>query len=280
MVLAAGFEVAGVVVPHSILPAAAPRGPVVQLPPPPPVSALPMASRFPGRSVVELAWESDIPVWGAGRPGVELLTTLGTLQPDIGLVSCYPYRLPAELLAVPRHGFLNLHPSLLPAYRGPYPLFWQLRHGEPAGGVTLHWMDERLDTGDIALQEHIPFEDGWPAEAYNRRLGKAAGRLAMEGLSQLESRSLSGHSQKGKGSYFSRPTAADFALDLTWPARQAFNFMRGTAEWGRPYPLKIKNQTLYLHEALAWEPVEAKSEMISDGATYWLKFADGVLHAR
>ncbi|MEZ4833421.1 MAG: formyltransferase family protein [Caldilineaceae bacterium] len=58
------------------------------------------------------------------------------------------------------HGFLNLHPSLLPHYRGPDPIFWQLRDGVEPMGVTVHWMDVGVDTGDIAAQAPVALEDG------------------------------------------------------------------------------------------------------------------------
>lgn len=281
MMVAAGINVVSVIVPHSVVPASVPNRPVVQLEPPPSVSSLPMISRFPGRSVIELAWNHDIPVWAIGRPGVEIAAELSRLSADVVLVSCFPYRIPKRLLDAVPHGFLNLHPSLLPAYRGPAPLFWQLRDGQTAGGITLHWMDERLDTGDIALQEQLSFEAGWSADQFKRKLGTLGGQLAVAALEKLTEGGVGRHAQTGPGGYFSFPTTADFTLDLSWTADHAFNFMRGTAEWGRSYPVIIEGRTHYLHTALAVEKHPAFSgPLLKAGADHWIRFADGVLHAR
>lgn len=72
-------------------------------------------------------------------------------------VAC-PQRLKRELLALPRHGCINLHGALLPRYQGMLPSFWVLARGERETGVTVHWMDEALDRGDVLLQERVPIE--------------------------------------------------------------------------------------------------------------------------
>ena len=110
---------------------------------------------------IQLAWQHHIPIFEAGNlraPAVQ--NFVAKLAPDVACVACFAQRIPPALLAMPRHGFLNVHPSRLPAYRGPAPLFWQWRHGETQTGVTVHWMDERLDTGPIATQSALTLPDG------------------------------------------------------------------------------------------------------------------------
>lgn len=281
MIVAAEVEIVGVMVPHSIVPASVPRRPIVKLDPPPPVSSLPMASRFPDRSVIELAWDHGIPIWAISRPGAAVAAQLSRLQTDVVVVSCFPYRIPQKLLDAVPLGFLNLHPSMLPAYRGPTPLFWQLRDGQTAGGVTLHWMDAELDTGDIALQGQLSFGMGWSAEQLKAQLGTLGGQLAVAGLTRLHQGKLSRHPQTGPASYFSQPASADFALDLEWTANRAFNFMRGTAEWGRPFFVPISEKTHYLREAVGVvDSPDFAGPLLKIGADHWIRFADGVLHAR
>jgi len=72
-------------------------------------------------------------------------------------IAC-PQKLKREILAVPRLGCINLHGSLLPSYQGLLPSFWVLAHGEKETGVTVHYMDEAIDHGDIILQERVPIE--------------------------------------------------------------------------------------------------------------------------
>ena len=82
----------------------------------------------------------------------EFLTTRET---DLCVLAWWPYLLDPEVLAIPRRGFLNLHPSLLPYGRGKAPNFWSLREGTPFG-VSIHWVDEGIDSGDIAFQRRLP----------------------------------------------------------------------------------------------------------------------------
>lgn len=80
---------------------------------------------------------------------------LRALHPDLLLSIFSKEILPPALLTIPKYGCVNLHPSLLPAYRGVSPTFWCLAHGEQRTGITLHYMDERADTGPVIAQQKI-----------------------------------------------------------------------------------------------------------------------------
>ena len=83
-------------------------------------------------------------------------------EPDFVLCLGFPWRLTPEALAVPRLGCVNSHPSLLPRYRGPSPIAWQVRDGEPELGMTYHRMDDDFDTGGILAQGTFPLgDDDW-----------------------------------------------------------------------------------------------------------------------
>ena len=95
-------------------------------------------------------------------------------DPDLALCLGFPWKIPPEALAVPRHGIVNGHPSLLPRYRGPSPVAWAIRNGESEIGFTFHYMDAELDTGNVLAQAAVPLGDehGWDeldAEARDRR---------------------------------------------------------------------------------------------------------------
>lgn len=72
---------------------------------------------------------------------------------DLLVVFGFAWKLPPAVLAIPRLGALNIHVSMLPKYRGPAPLLWAIRNGDRTGGVTVHWMDENFDTGNILAQQ-------------------------------------------------------------------------------------------------------------------------------
>ena len=112
-------------------------------------------------SVRDLAFENYLPVYQPGTPTTRTSwPPCSALQPDF-LFSCY-YRhmLKKPLLDLPRLGALNLHGSLLPRYRGRCPVNWVLIHGETETGVTLHYMEEKPDKGDIVGQKRRPHHPG------------------------------------------------------------------------------------------------------------------------
>ncbi|MFD2556510.1 methionyl-tRNA formyltransferase [Sphingobacterium tabacisoli] len=85
-------------------------------------------------------WQSRLTDWIQGKK-IEVLLVFG-----------FPYRIPQQVLAIPRYGFYNIHPGFLPKYRGADPLFWQIANGEPEIGICIHKMTHLLDAGPIVQQ--------------------------------------------------------------------------------------------------------------------------------
>lgn len=223
-------------------------------------------------TIVERAWALGIPVYAIRRPGAqEFLDLVRQWQVDVACVACFSRILPAHLLALPTHGFLNLHPSLLPNYRGPEPIFWQLRDGVEALGVTIHWMDAGVDTGDIATQAPVVVEDGLTWAEIERRCADAGAQLLLDVCNKLEQEKVERIPQVG-GSYQLSPCVADFSVQTTWTARRAFNFIRGTRAWGIPHTVNIDGADLdgdpiRLASVLAWtdDSAEPGSVLGHDG---------------
>lgn len=78
---------------------------------------------------------------------------------DLALCTGYPWLITQEAIDVPRRGIVNGHPSLLPRYRGPYPIAWAIRNGETEIGMSYHFMDASFDTGNLLAQATIPLAD-------------------------------------------------------------------------------------------------------------------------
>jgi methionyl-tRNA formyltransferase len=276
--LAAGIPICGVVIP-----AERQRGATVERLLPDPVrSPLPLAQPFVQRSIIELAWSAGLPVIAARSLNApELLAQLAVLQPDIGCAACFPQRIPASLLALPPQGFLNVHPSLLPAHRGPEPLFWMFHAGETNTGVTIHWMDAAFDTGPIALQAPIVMPEGISYQAADQRLWQRGTALLIEAMQELATGSLARRAQPPGATYEPWPKQEHFTLEAHWSARRAFIFMRGAANWGYPFLLRLPHTTLELHEALEYhsEAVLEQPYRIANGELH-IQFASGVLRAR
>jgi methionyl-tRNA formyltransferase len=84
---------------------------------------------------------------------------LRAYEPDLALCTGFPWLIPAEAIAVPKHGIVNGHPSLLPHYRGPFPVAWAVRNGETEIGMSYHLMDAQFDTGNVLAQKRLPLRE-------------------------------------------------------------------------------------------------------------------------
>jgi methionyl-tRNA formyltransferase len=143
------------------LPAPPSAPPVARLPTPAPLRQPAQQIHAPPPGLLEHAGSAALPVLALRymrHPAVRAV--LQELDLDLVCVACWPWRIPPALLDVPRLGWLNSHPSLLPELRGPAPLAEALARGITKTGVTIHWMDAGLDTGPIVLQQPLPLAKG------------------------------------------------------------------------------------------------------------------------
>jgi len=165
----------------------------------------------------------------------ETRATLAALQPDAIAVACFPRLLPPALLALPRLGAFNVHPSLLPRYRGPEPLFWVFHDGLEHAGVTIHQMDPGADTGSIAAQSPISLPDGISYSQAQRVCAEVGGRLLVNVLRDAEGGRLVLQPQRDADTSSAPiPTADDLIIGPDWSKRRAANFTAGLAEWDEP----------------------------------------------
>lgn len=276
-----GAAVAGVVVPAARVPHLMPEQPAPFAWLPPRVTiGLPLSGTSPA-DTLGVAWLAGLPALAVrDYTHPDTLAALSDLGADVACVACFTQRIPAAVLHLPRHGFLNLHPSLLPHYRGPEPLFWQLRDGARTG-ATVHYMDEGLDTGDIAAQAAYELPDGLSGPEAERRLMLAGLDLLRDVLAELSQGIVRRRPQPPGGSYQGFPTAADFALSTSWSARRAFNFMRGTADYRLPYRVDVGGESLWLESAEAFSPDDATGRPLArDGSRVLIRFNPGTLRAR
>ncbi len=143
---------------------------------------------------------------------------LASAEPDLVVCMGFPWKIPPDALAVPRLGWLNGHPSLLPRHRGPLPVAWAIREGEDEIGITFHRMDAELDTGPILSQRRYPLGELEPPDVFFPRLGPVVGEALAEALERLEAGD-EGTAQHG-GSYETFFAEDDAWLDLSRPAAE------------------------------------------------------------
>ncbi|HVN67247.1 MAG TPA: methionyl-tRNA formyltransferase [Candidatus Sulfotelmatobacter sp.] len=111
---------------------------------------------------------------------------LSDLKPDLAVVVAYGKIIPAELLALPQKGFINVHASLLPKYRGAAPIQWALLNGEKETGITVFKLVEQLDAGPIIAQRAVPVAIDDNSETLSKKIFSAGEGALQEALSLLE----------------------------------------------------------------------------------------------
>jgi methionyl-tRNA formyltransferase len=247
------------------------------LPGGPPWRRIPQRRELLGAAdAVAAAADAGIPCFEVARPGAAaggeaLVDEAGA---DLVAVACFPWRLTRAWLERPRLGAVNLHPSLLPAFRGPAPLFWQLRAAAPIG-ISLHRVDAGLDTGPLLAQRAVALADGTRTDAAEERLAAAGAELLAAAVTRgaLEGRAQDGASASRQG----WPGPGDRHLSPTWTARRAFNFVRGAERWG-PFELESGEGTLEVGDALGYQtstPERRPGERALRFADGWLRVAHG-----
>jgi len=112
----------------------------------------------------------------------QIIEAVRSLHPDLGVVAAYGKILPRELLEVAKFGFLNVHPSLLPKYRGASPIRSTILEGELETGVTIIEMDEGMDTGPIVAQARVPIAPDETAQTLTPELATLGSDLLRKAI--------------------------------------------------------------------------------------------------
>lgn len=154
---------------------------------------------------------------------------IAELEPDLCVVVAYGMLIPGRTLALSRLGFLNVHFSLLPRYRGAAPVQWALMNGETSTGVTLFWLDEGMDTGPVFLRRAVPVLETDDAYSLFARLACAGADLLAEGLEKAAAGGITSEPQSGEPSRAPRLTSGIARLDFALPAAAALGKVRGLA---------------------------------------------------
>ena len=246
---------------------------------------VPMLNTISSHSLMQLAWTHSIPLWEVTRlSDPETVATLAAYQPDIVCVSCFSQRIPRLILEIPRLGSLNVHPSLLPANRGPVPLFWTFREGREQTGVTIHLMDEGLDKGDILAQRIVPVPTGMCYSELESQCAQVGGTLVSQVAWELfQGRAVRKPQDEAQSSYHSFPEEADFAVAVAeWDAEHVYRFICGVGDWGEPIRLYTGNEVFetmrvisYSHKNINRQRNMGKDYFFAEDNVLWLRCKTG-----
>jgi len=194
----------------------------------------PLENRWFG-SVAEFCRERGIPVFFPKDVNVPPWPDrIRAASPDLLFSFYYRSMLKKEILEIPPLGAMNLHGSLLPKYRGRAPVNWVLVKGETETGVTLHFMTEKPDAGDIVGQAAVPISFDDTALTLFAKMEAAASRLLADLLPRIAAGEIPRRpNDLSRGSYFGGRRPEDGRIDWSRPAVEIYNLVRAVT---RPYP--------------------------------------------
>lgn len=160
--------------------------------------------------------------------------TLANIAPELIVVTAYGKILPQYVLDFPRFGCVNVHASLLPAYRGAAPMQRAILDGQPQTGITTMMMDAGLDTGDILLQGAVTIGPNDNFETVHDNMGKVGADVLLQTLRELREGTLRRLPQDGaQATYAAKIEKSDCKIDFARPAKAVHDLIRGLS----PVPL-------------------------------------------
>jgi methionyl-tRNA formyltransferase len=161
----------------------------------------------------------------------EFLERLRAIAPDVAVVVAYGRLLTDEILAVPRLGFVNVHASLLPKYRGASPVQAALLSGERETGVVTMRVEKELDSGPLYRERAVAIEEREDAGSLSRRLASVGAELLVETLAELERGAARPRPQVGTPSFCKPLRREDGEIDWRRPAAEIERRLRAFTPW-------------------------------------------------
>ncbi|MCC2628111.1 MAG: methionyl-tRNA formyltransferase [Thermomicrobiales bacterium] len=174
-------------------------------------------------------------VVAAVPPGIDVIVSnhperwaamLAPLRPDLIVSGGFPWRIPSEVLALPRLGAINMHPALLPRYRGPAAIEWALRNGDAELGFTVHRLSPDFDTGPILAQTRIPIADDDDIDSLVAKFGPVLPGLLGQALERVARGDPGEVQDEAEATYAGLFDEEWRIIDWSQPARTIHNQVR------------------------------------------------------
>ena len=179
----------------------------------------------------------------------DFIARLKAAAPDVIVVVAFGQILPEEILNIPRYGCINVHASLLPAYRGAAPIQWAVIDGLKETGVTTMYMDKGLDTGDIIEQRKLELDDDETGGSLFDRLAALGGEIIVDTLEKLESGTANRIKQDDSKSNYARMLNKDMGhMDFSKPGEELERLIRGLDPWPSAFT-RINGKLLKIYKA-------------------------------
>jgi len=206
-----------------------------------------------------------------------------SISPDVIVVYSMSQLLKRNIFDIPKYGTINLHPALLPSYRGPFPDFWMYHNTEKKGGVTVHYIDEGEDTGDIIYQEEYDIPLGMKSpDMLDLAIGNIGTNLLLKALDNIEDlpRQKQPKESPTPKARNIKPEEHKNIIDWNmWNTERIWHLLRGTQLW-----LNALEQPKGFYKGQRWLVEEFKkcdtskyapSEIYKENGQYFIACRDG-----
>lgn len=201
--------------------------------------------------VKEVAMKYNLPVYQPKKVREpEFVEVLRGLKPDVMVVAAFGQIISKEILEMPKYGCINVHASLLPAYRGAAPIQWAVINGDKESGVTIMQMDEGIDTGDMIEKVVVPIAEDETGGSLFDKLSQAGAKLCVKVLRDLEDGKAVREKQPEESTtpYARMIDKKMGAIDWEKPAKEIEQLIRGLNPWPSAYT-RLQGKTLKIWKA-------------------------------
>ena len=165
----------------------------------------------------------------------EFKQALLKLKPDVVLVGSWGEKIKKDIFSIPRLGFINAHPSLLPLYRGPNPYYQVIKHREDLSGISLHLVDEKYDTGAILFQRGVEVLPDDTGESLKKRTVLIARGAVFELLNKLQEDVIIPLTQSEENATYYSSLQIDIMIDFNQTSEEISAHVRAMHPWGKTY---------------------------------------------
>lgn len=164
-------------------------------------------------------------------------------EPDLCVICHFERLIKEPILSVPKYGFINVHPSMLPNYRGMAPQHWPIIKGDKETGITCHYVDEGTDTGNIIIQRIVPLTDDMYVSDLQRVWLKEYMTIVVEAIDRIKNDEPTCEQRHLEGSYYGKLKEEQCAIKPSGTVREAYNLVRGVS---LPYfGARLGNKIIY-----------------------------------
>ncbi len=193
----------------------------------------------------------------------EFLQEMEQMAPDLIVVAAFGQLLPKRLLDIPKYGCINVHASLLPKYRGASPIQWAILNGEKVTGVTIMYMAEGIDTGDMITKELVEISDAETGGSLHDKLAVAGGVALRRAIRQIKEGSVQRTPQdEQQATYVGMLKKEMGRLDFTRPAAVLERQVRGLNPWPSAFTVLDGKILKFWQCKVVEEPDEALEKLV------------------